>query len=83
MRQAVSDLTVDKQILKEVVGGELLIPARRREAVHYVVGILQVSQRRLMEKRLPFEAEMFLMRHSSPDVTLGIFTHIDHSAITL
>jgi integrase len=34
-------------------------------------------KRRLMEKGLPFEVQMYLMRHSSPDVTLGNYTAIN------
>lgn len=36
-------------------------------------------KRRLMEKGLPFEVQMYLMRHSSPDVTLGNYTTQDFS----
>lgn len=38
-------------------------------------------KRRLMEKGLPFEVQMFLMRHSSPDVTLGSYTSITNSML--
>jgi integrase len=40
-------------------------------------------KRRLMEKNIPFEIQMYLMRHSSPDVTLGNYTSISISAVQL
>ncbi len=40
-------------------------------------------KRRLMEKGLPFEIQMYLMRHSTPDVTLGNYTAIDARTISL
>jgi len=39
-------------------------------------------KRRLMEKGLPFEVQMYLMRHSSPDVTLGSYTAISTEYLT-
>ncbi|HBN93097.1 MAG TPA: IS3 family transposase [Hyphomonas sp.] len=46
LRRAVSDLTLDNQILKEVVRGKLLSPSRKRVAVDHVVEELGVSVRR-------------------------------------
>lgn len=40
-------------------------------------------KRRLMEKGLPFEVQMYLMRHSTPDVTLGNYTTIQANSIIL
>jgi integrase len=40
-------------------------------------------KRRLMEKGLPFEVQMYLMRHSTPDVTLGNYTNIQAHSISL
>lgn len=34
-------------------------------------------KRRMMEKGFPFEVQMYLMRHSSADVTLGSYSSID------
>ncbi|HAE94571.1 MAG TPA: IS3 family transposase [Hyphomonas atlantica] len=46
LRRAVSDLTLDNQILQEVVRGKFLSPSRRRAAVDHVVEKLGVSERR-------------------------------------
>ncbi|TNF50610.1 MAG: IS3 family transposase [Deltaproteobacteria bacterium] len=46
LRQAVSDLTLDKLILKEAGRGKLLSPARRRDCVKAVMKRLHVSERR-------------------------------------
>ncbi|RIJ18726.1 IS3 family transposase [Henriciella mobilis] len=46
LRRAVSDLTLDNQILQEVVRGKLLSPSRKRVAVDHVVDELGVSVRR-------------------------------------
>ncbi|WP_414651597.1 MULTISPECIES: IS3 family transposase [Hyphomonas] len=46
LRRAVSDLTLDNQILKEVVPGKVLSPSRKRVAVDHVVEELGVSVRR-------------------------------------
>ncbi|MEO1475388.1 MAG: IS3 family transposase [Pseudomonadota bacterium] len=45
LRRAVSDLTVDNQILQEVVRGKFLSPSRKRIAVDHVVAELGVSER--------------------------------------
>lgn len=39
-------------------------------------------KRRLMEKGLPFEVQMYLMRHGSADVTLGNYTSINTSEVS-
>jgi len=47
LRRAVADLTlVDNQILKEVVEGNFLSPARRRNCVDHVIEALGVSERK-------------------------------------
>ncbi|WP_273239771.1 IS3 family transposase [Hyphomonas atlantica corrig.] len=46
LRRAVSDLTLDNQILQEVGAGKVLSPSRRRAAVDHVVEKLGVSERR-------------------------------------
>ncbi|MBU1287597.1 MAG: IS3 family transposase [Alphaproteobacteria bacterium] len=46
LRRAVSDLTLDNQILQEVVRGKFLSPSRRCAAVDHVVKELGVSERR-------------------------------------
>ncbi|MEP1142411.1 MAG: IS3 family transposase [Henriciella sp.] len=46
LRPAVSDLTLDNQILQEVVRGKFLSPSRKRIAVDHVVEELGVSVRR-------------------------------------
>ncbi|WP_456306517.1 IS3 family transposase [Muricoccus nepalensis] len=46
LRKAVSDLTLDKVILKEAANGKILSPARRRAAVGHVRDELGVSERR-------------------------------------
>ncbi|WP_241767061.1 IS3 family transposase [Hyphomonas oceanitis] len=46
LRRAVSDLTLDNQILQEVGAGKVLSPSRRRIAVDHVVEGLGVSERR-------------------------------------
>ncbi|MBU2083707.1 MAG: IS3 family transposase, partial [Alphaproteobacteria bacterium] len=46
LRRAVSDLTLDNQILQEVGAGKVLSPSRRRAAVDHVVEELGVSERR-------------------------------------
>ncbi|MCL8385584.1 IS3 family transposase [Xanthobacter aminoxidans] len=45
LRKAVSDLTLEKLILKEAAGGKLPSPARRRRCVEHVVSKLGVSER--------------------------------------
>ncbi|WP_241765653.1 IS3 family transposase [Hyphomonas chukchiensis] len=46
LRRAVSDLTLDNQILQEVGAGKVLSPSRKRIAVDHVVEGLGVSERR-------------------------------------
>ncbi|MDE0383537.1 MAG: IS3 family transposase [Defluviicoccus sp.] len=46
LRRAVSDLTLDKQILKEAGRGKLLSPSRRRQCIDHVCDRLGVSERR-------------------------------------
>src|SRR4051812_43558840 len=46
LRRAVSDLTLDKQILAEATRGKLLGPARRRACIEHVRRKLSVSERR-------------------------------------
>ena len=46
LRKAVSDLTLDKLILKEALGGKLLSPARRRQCVDHLQTELGISERR-------------------------------------
>ncbi|MFY9240757.1 MAG: IS3 family transposase [Roseovarius sp.] len=46
LRRAVSDLTLDNQILQEVGAGKVLSPSRKRIAVDHVVEELGVSERR-------------------------------------
>ena len=46
LRRAVSDLTLDKLILKEAVRGNLLSPARRRACINHVRSQFKVSERR-------------------------------------
>ena len=46
LRRAVSDLTLDKLILRGGCPGKLLSPARRRACVEHVVAELGVSERR-------------------------------------
>ncbi|MBD8901007.1 IS3 family transposase [Methylobacterium bullatum] len=43
--RAISDLTLEKLILKEAAGGKLLSPARRRACVDYVIAEHGVSER--------------------------------------
>ncbi|MFC5483393.1 IS3 family transposase [Microvirga aerilata] len=47
LRRAVSDLTLDKMILKEAAKGKLLSPARRRACVDHVGAELDLSERRV------------------------------------
>ncbi|MEM1152033.1 MAG: IS3 family transposase [Pseudomonadota bacterium] len=46
LRRAVSDLTLDNQILQEVVRGKFLSPSRKRDAVDHVVETLGATERR-------------------------------------
>ncbi|MEQ9811329.1 MAG: IS3 family transposase [Azospirillaceae bacterium] len=46
LRRAVSDLTLDAQILKEAAPGKLLNPSRRRRCIDHVRSRLGVSERR-------------------------------------
>uniref|UniRef100_UPI0030EDB5A4 IS3 family transposase n=2 Tax=Roseobacter sp. HKCCD7870 TaxID=3120343 RepID=UPI0030EDB5A4 len=46
LRRAISDLTLDKLILKEAAPGKLLSPARRRACIDHVRSQFQVSERR-------------------------------------
>ncbi|MDC3222258.1 IS3 family transposase [Planktomarina sp.] len=46
LRKAVSDLTLDKLILKEAAKGKLLSPARRRACINHVSSQFKVSERR-------------------------------------
>ncbi|WP_106387463.1 IS3 family transposase [Cognatishimia activa] len=46
LRRAVSDLTLDKLILKEAAPGKLLSPARRRSCIDHVRSQFKVSERR-------------------------------------
>ncbi len=45
LRRAVSDLTLEKLVLKEVASGKVLSPARRRAGVKHAVETLGVSER--------------------------------------
>ncbi|WP_145925934.1 IS3 family transposase [Shinella sp. HZN7] len=45
LRKAVSDLTLEKLILKEAASGKLLSPARRRRCVDHVMAKFSVSER--------------------------------------
>ncbi|MBL4720415.1 MAG: IS3 family transposase [Alphaproteobacteria bacterium] len=47
LRRAVSDLTLEKLILKEAAKGKLLSPARRRVCIDHIRGELAVSERRI------------------------------------
>ncbi|MCX8504429.1 MAG: IS3 family transposase [Beijerinckiaceae bacterium] len=47
LRRAVSDLTLDKMILKEAAPGKLLSPARRRACIDHVRSELKLSERRV------------------------------------
>ncbi|MGL4296803.1 MAG: IS3 family transposase [Aestuariivirga sp.] len=47
LRRAVSDLTLDKLILKEAAPGKLLSPARRRACIAHVRCELKLSERRV------------------------------------
>ncbi|MCZ0738857.1 IS3 family transposase [Phreatobacter sp. AB_2022a] len=47
LRQAVSDLTLDKLILQEAAKGKLLSPARRRRCIDHIRGMMAVSERRV------------------------------------
>ncbi|MFD0848979.1 IS3 family transposase [Sphingosinicella xenopeptidilytica] len=46
LRKAVSNLTLDALILKEVIGGKVLSPSRRRAGVAHACAALGVSERR-------------------------------------
>ncbi|WP_155276121.1 IS3 family transposase [Solemya velum gill symbiont] len=46
LRKAVSDLTLDKQILSEAAKGKLLSPSRRRACIENVCCMMAVSERR-------------------------------------
>ncbi|WP_133487742.1 MULTISPECIES: IS3 family transposase [Aliiroseovarius] len=46
LRRAVSDLTLDKLILKEAAPGKLLSPARRRACIDHVRSQFKISERR-------------------------------------
>ena len=46
LRKAISDLTLDKLILKEALEGKLLSPARRRQCVDHLQAELGISERR-------------------------------------
>ncbi|WP_317959661.1 IS3 family transposase [Phaeobacter inhibens] len=46
LRRAVSDLTLDKLILKEAAPGKLLSPARRRACIAHVRSQFKISERR-------------------------------------
>jgi len=46
LRRAVSDLTMDKMILKRGAAGKIVSPSRRREAVDHVRAVLRVFERR-------------------------------------
>ncbi|MCP9482656.1 IS3 family transposase [Shimia sp. CNT1-13L.2] len=47
LRKAVSDLTLDKLILKEAAPGKLLSPARRRACIDLIRSEMKVSERRI------------------------------------
>ncbi|MCI2395072.1 IS3 family transposase [Aliiroseovarius sediminis] len=47
LRRAVSDLTLDKLILKEAAFGKLLSPSRRRACINHVRSQFKVSERRV------------------------------------
>ena len=42
LKRAVADLTLDNQILKEVAGGKLLSPTRRRQGVDLAIEVLGI-----------------------------------------
>ncbi|MEP6671432.1 MAG: IS3 family transposase [Chthoniobacter sp.] len=46
LKKLVADLSLDKAILKEIAGGKMVGPARKREAVQHVEQVLNVSERR-------------------------------------
>src|SRR5688572_15125226 len=46
LRKAISDLTLDKLILREGCPGKLLSPARRRAVIDHVRSVLHLSERR-------------------------------------
>jgi putative transposase len=46
LKKAVSELTLDKLILKEALGGKILSPSRKRTCVAHVRSRLDVSERR-------------------------------------
>ncbi|MFZ2099507.1 MAG: IS3 family transposase [Oricola sp.] len=46
LRKAISELTLDKLILKEALGGKILSPSRRRDCVRHVRSRIDVSERR-------------------------------------
>ncbi|MDD9916908.1 MAG: IS3 family transposase [Rhodospirillaceae bacterium] len=47
LRRAISDLTLEKLILREAAPGKLLSPARRRVCIDHIRGKLAVSERRI------------------------------------
>ncbi|MDX5986378.1 IS3 family transposase [Sphingomonas echinoides] len=47
LRQAVSELTLDKVILQEAAPGKLLSPARRRRCIDHIKAMMPVSERRV------------------------------------
>nr|WP_319947754.1 IS3 family transposase [uncultured Shimia sp.] len=47
LRRAVSDLTLDKLILKEAAFGKLLSPSRRRSCIEHIRSQFKVSERRV------------------------------------
>ncbi|MEM8803980.1 MAG: IS3 family transposase [Pseudomonadota bacterium] len=49
LRKAVSDLTLDKLILKEAAPGKLLSPARRRACIELIRSEMKVSERRICQ----------------------------------
>ncbi|MEE2927395.1 MAG: IS3 family transposase [Chloroflexota bacterium] len=47
LKRAIADLTLDNQILKEVSGGKLLSPTRRRQCTEHIREVFCVSERRV------------------------------------
>ena len=64
LKRLVADLSLDNSILKEVAAGELLSPARRREAVCHAQATLLVSERRACRVVGQWRATQRYMRRS-------------------
>lgn len=65
---SLSRVTRTFKTLLERVG----VPVNNRSLKH----LRTTYKRRLMEKNMPFEIQMYLMRHRSPNVTLGNYTAV-------